>query len=190
MKDATTGDQFPCNKNKRNCSGIQTHPYTLHASALSSVTLSSDWLSPWSLTQNKSQAEKPQAGLVYRTLTSKKEWAILAGTSQQGGHRASIELAYKKWLSAHQAQVCHGETPIWSHREAAWDPHRCTHDRLGSQILWPSSGFHIVVSERQRTHKRWLINICKFTFVLTVLGSLFCRSTHKLNFLYCLERKF
>lgn len=35
--------------------------------------------------------------------------------------------------------------------EAAWGPHRCTRGRLDSQTLWPSSGFHSVVS-RRHTH--------------------------------------
>lgn len=78
------------------------------------------------------------------------DWNIPAGMLQSHQYQTTVSADWKR-LPAHRAQVCHGGTPIWNRREAAWDPHRCTHGHPGSQTQWPSSGSHIVVSVRQRS---------------------------------------
>lgn len=118
------------------------------------ILLSHLWLLPWlnfSLisesnqpTASKARLPKPDK-LIFKDRVKHPDCHVPAGGLQCHQHSISTW----QWRPAHRAQVGHGGTPIWSHREAAWDPHRCTHGRLDSQTLWPSSGSHNVVSGRQ-----------------------------------------
>ena len=64
-------------------------------------------------------------------------------------------------LRTHPAPGCLAAFPRPGHRAGGWGPHRCTHDRPGSQTLSPSIWSHIEVSEN--THKHTHTHVRKKT---------------------------
>lgn len=67
--------------------------------------------------------------------------------SQTENHLPQTDRVHQRDLqSLYLTQACPWAPPSWSHKGAAWDPHRCTRAHQSSLTRSPSSGFHSEVS--------------------------------------------